>query len=72
MGVVVFLAFPRDFNLTKRLLMDLKTAIPQNSTFQLLISQTFYNLQVSFLYNSVLHSFSLRTVWLCNFLAKEY
>jgi len=29
-------------------------------------------IQVHFLYKSILHSFSLVTVWLCNFLATEY
>ncbi len=36
----------------------------------MLISQTFYN--QLFHTKSVLSSFSLPTVWLCNFLAKEY
>jgi len=29
-------------------------------------------LRAAFLYESALHSFSLITVWLCNFLRKEY
>ncbi len=76
-AVAIGESFFRNVTLTKeklRKITDQKSSEFKHSLFQQQSQGVnFINILLStFLYKSVLRSFSLITVWLCNFLAQEY
>jgi len=59
--------------LTKTIIVDVKLWKFENSSHTHFSGVNFINILCTiFLYESVLRSFSLATIWLCNFLAQKY